>query len=269
MIDRRTMMKSALTLVGAPTLPAVASGFARLGTTSVHTEAEFRKALAEYLDAYRVWRDTPHSWKLPEFRAARESFWDARCRLREMVLANHGITYDPEQHTIGLASRSVDLGDVLIIVAVEAEADDIDEQSANVVLVPRSPEMFELLDSQPKQNAEEDYPEDDDEDEQPEPDPRPSVSDISAAITEAWAADDCVQEADEDETLEGAIKRQEESWDRVRELTRCYAGVPGDFKGDVAVVVGDVVVTIAEHENYEAPPSVITAGCDVWKIKRA
>jgi len=49
-----------------------------------------------------------------------------------------------------MAARSLDLGDVTIIVAADDTADDLAEQGNTVALLPRSPEMFALLDRLPK-----------------------------------------------------------------------------------------------------------------------
>jgi len=154
------MIKSAMNLAVTPALPVVAGGLPRLGTTPIHTEAEFRNVLMQYIAAYRAWRLVSPYGDLDERHGVRDPWFDVRERLRAMVLDNHGIDregigYEGYKSPMGLASRMIDLEDILIIAAVEAEADEITSQSTNIVLVPRSHEMFNLLDGLPKADAEE------------------------------------------------------------------------------------------------------------------
>jgi hypothetical protein len=159
---RRDMLKSSLaTMVCAPALPAIAGGALRLGPTPIHTEAEFRNALMEYVEAYRAFRLVPYYDDLDVTHKLRDAWWDTMERLRAMVLDSHGIDregIDHEEYTspMGLASRMIDLGHILIIAAVDATASEFHEQCTSVALVPRSAEMFRLLDGLPKEAAEED-----------------------------------------------------------------------------------------------------------------
>jgi hypothetical protein len=158
---RRDMLKTSLaTMVCAPALPAVAGGFPKLGTTPIHTEAEFREALAQYIDAYRAFRLVPYYDDLDVTHRIRHAWWETMARLRAMVLDNHGVDHegiDCDGYTspMGLASRMIDLGDVLVIAAVDATASEVREQGTSIVLVPRSAEMFRLLDGLPKEDIEE------------------------------------------------------------------------------------------------------------------
>jgi hypothetical protein len=158
---RRDMLKTSLaTMVCAPALPAVAGGLPRLGTTPIHTEAEFRNALMEYIEAYRAWRLLPQSDGYNARWPVRHAWWDTMAHLRAMILDNHGIDHEGIDHSgyyspTGLASRMVDLGDMLVVASVEAAADELQEQSTSIVLVPRSAEMFRLLDGLPKEDIEE------------------------------------------------------------------------------------------------------------------
>jgi hypothetical protein len=160
MIRRVFIQTSAAALVSAPALPAIAGGTPQLGTTPIHTEAEFRKALMEYIEAYRVWRLLPQSDSYKARWPVRHAWWDIMARLRAMVLDNHGLSHEGIDHSgyyspVGLASRMIDLGDMLVIAALDATADELSEQSTLVVLVPRSAEMFRLLDGLPKEDIEE------------------------------------------------------------------------------------------------------------------
>jgi hypothetical protein len=159
---RRDLLKTSLaTMVCAPALPAVAAEFPKLGTTPVHTEAEFREALTEYIDAYRAFRLVPYYDDLDVTHRLRHAWWDTLARLRAMVLDSHGINHEGIDHEgytspMGLASRMIDLGDILVIAAVDTTASEVREQSTSIVLVPRSAEMFRLLDGLPKEDIEED-----------------------------------------------------------------------------------------------------------------
>ena len=53
MIRRDLLKTSFASVICTPALPAVAGTLSRLGTTPIHTEPEFRKALTEYIEAYR------------------------------------------------------------------------------------------------------------------------------------------------------------------------------------------------------------------------
>ena len=53
MIDRRRMMKSAVSLAIAPALPAVAGSLTGLGKTPIHTAAEFRAAAGQLASTMR------------------------------------------------------------------------------------------------------------------------------------------------------------------------------------------------------------------------
>ncbi len=160
MIRRVFIQTSAAALVSAPALPAIAGGTPRLGTTPNRTEAEFRKALMEYIEAYRAWRLLPQSDGYATRWPVRHAWWDTMTHLRAMVLDNHGIDHEGIDHSgyyspMGLASRMIDLGDMLVIAALDATADELSEQSTLMVLVPRSAEMFRLLDGLPKEDIEE------------------------------------------------------------------------------------------------------------------
>ena len=89
-----------------------------------------------------------------------------------------------------------------------------------------------------------------------------------AAINEANAADEAANTVNAtgsatDENVVTAIERQAACWEKVREITRRYAGLPEDFT-DVAVTVGDSIVTLAQNRGYEMPISIQAAGVDVW-----
>jgi hypothetical protein len=161
MIRRVFIQTSAAALVSVPALPAIAGGAPRLGTKPVNTEAEFREALAQYIDAYRAFRLVPYYDDLDVTYRLRHAWWDTMARLRAMVLDSHGVNHegiDCDGYTspMGLASRMIDLGDILVIAAVDATASEVHEQGTSIVLVPRSAEMFRLLDGLPKEDIEED-----------------------------------------------------------------------------------------------------------------
>jgi hypothetical protein len=157
---RRDMLKTSLaTMISVPALPAIAGGAPRLGPFSVHAEPEFRNALMAYIDAYRAWRLMSPRATRKARRDVRMEWWDTMSCLRAMVLDNCGLSHDGVDHSghyspMGLASRMVDLGDMLIIAAVDATADELSEQFTGIVLVPRSQEMFQLLDGLPKEDIE-------------------------------------------------------------------------------------------------------------------
>jgi hypothetical protein len=162
---RRDLLKSSLaTMVGAPALPAVAGGFPRLGTTPIHTDAEFRKALDAYINAYRAFfsirpnggpeddqsEEGQAHWKtmLTNCRAWRRS----RKRLVTMVLEANGYEID------GLAPRtiaavSVDLGDAWVVFSGSSDYEGTDGDLAmnciNFCIVPRTAAMKARLDALP------------------------------------------------------------------------------------------------------------------------
>ena len=283
---RRDLLKTSLaTMVCTPALPSVAGVFPRLGTTPIHTESEFRKVLAEYIDVYRDWRLVPHH----DYNAVRpfhDAWFDVRGRLRAMVLDNYGIDregigYEGYNSPMGLASRMIDLGDVLIIAAVEAEADDFTCQCTNMVLVPRSSEMFALLDGLPKEDVDEDEQDDVEPANEDKQDAGPSTEDVKSAILEAWEADQRVIDQEEkplhdgsDDEIATLVNQQRERWEHVRKLALCHHGMPEDHDEDVALKIGIipefVVVVRGSDYDYQEPDfSMQRARCEVWDFKRA
>ena len=283
---RRDLLKSSLaTMVCTPALPAATGIFPRLGTTPIHTESEFRKVLAEYIDAYRDWRLVPHH-DYNAVRPFRDAWLDVRERLRAMVLDNHGIDregigYEGYNSPMGLASRMIDLGDILIIAAVEAEADDFTCQCTNMVLVPRSREMFELLDGFPKEDVDEEEQDEVEPANEDKQDAGPSVEDVKSAILEAWEADQHVIDQEEkplhdgsDDEIATLVSQQRERWENVRKLALRYSGLPEDHDEDVALKIGIipefVVVVRGSGYDYAEPDfSMERARCEVWDFKRA
>jgi hypothetical protein len=159
MIDRRSMMKSAVTLIGAPALPAVAGGFPRLGRVPIHTEAEFRTAFDAYIDAYGAFFSVRPS-ELPDEHPRRQTdetraIWQralARCRawrrtrkrLVRMVLEANGYEIDgPAPPTV--AAAMVDLGDALLVVSHGSDYEGTEGTSwmncINFCIAPRTSAM--------------------------------------------------------------------------------------------------------------------------------
>jgi hypothetical protein len=73
---------------------------------------------------------------------------------------------------------------------------------------------------------------------------------------------------DNDEDIAAKCNRQTEAWGRICELTRRYAGLPEDFDDDMAVVVGESVVTLVPERGYELPFAAQLAGVDRWTLIR-
>jgi hypothetical protein len=140
---RRDLLKSMATLVGAPALPAVAGGFPRLGTTPIHTEAEFRAAFETYIAHYTAFF-TPYTE--PDFDGYNEESV-AKKRLLAMTMGNNG--YCPEECAPGVASVSVDLGDVQFVVAGDPDCEGLDSGGSIVVIVPRTQAIFDRLNTLP------------------------------------------------------------------------------------------------------------------------
>ena len=208
-------------------------------------------------------------------------------RLRAMILDNHGIDHDGidnegHESAMGLASHMIDLGDVLVIAAVDPTADEVTSQCTIVVLVPRSREMFELLNGLPKENAEETGSHKEDEAESSadddKEDARPSVDDVQAAILDAWEADQRVIDQEKeplhdgsDDEIAALVSQQRERWESVRKLALRYKGLPEDYDEDIAikfgVFSGFVVVVRRSNYDYEEPDfSMQRARCEVWDI---
>jgi hypothetical protein len=104
-----------------------------------------------------------------------------------------------------------------------------------------------------------------------EPESRPTAADIKAAVSEAHEIDGTMSndnDVETDEDIAAKCNRQTEPWGRIRELTRRYAGLPEDFDDDIAVVVGEMVVTLAPERGYELPYSAQLAGVDRWTLIR-
>jgi hypothetical protein len=162
---RRDLLKSMATLAVAPALPAMAT-IPKLGTDPVHPQAELRKALDAYLDAYRAFFAVAPS-ELPEEHRARtdeeRAFWQGaldRClawrrtrrRLATLVLEANGYHSDgPIPATI--VAAAVDLGDVLVVVSGDSDYEGVENYSCmyckSLSVVPRSPAMKVKLEALP------------------------------------------------------------------------------------------------------------------------
>ena len=113
---------------------------APIAAPPVHTPEACRAVMMEFIERYRIRHTTKHA-SVHHWRKANDAFWDAHTRLRNMVLENHGLSTEVDHYgdeTIGLAARSFDLGDVMVIVAADATADELASQHAGVVLLPKS-----------------------------------------------------------------------------------------------------------------------------------
>jgi hypothetical protein len=280
MLNRRTAIANVLGLAALPSLPAAAAR-PSLGSAPVHSEAAFRRALTEHLDAYRVWRLTPNYPNFEVFEELRLEFVRASCRLEAMVLENTGTQYDTGKRALGMACPSVDLGDVLIVVTAEHTSDSLNEQCTLVALVPKSPEMFALLDGLPKQSAPNGPRSADQIRKGEEARARYKASEaektrrarvaaeLGEAMKEAWAADKACDEREytNDVELAAASDRQDVAWERVRSLVIEWRGLPEDFTGDHAFVLDDdLVITLCEDRGAEPPASWVIAGVDFWNV---
>jgi hypothetical protein len=163
MIDRRTMIKSAaMTFAGAPALPAAARRLSGLGKSPIHTEAEFRAAFELYITHFTAFF-TPYTEPdfMDDYGANKQecdtfedhrgrlcrAWFDAKQRLLEMTMENNG--YDPNESCPGIASVSVDLGDVSFVVAGDPDCEGQAGGGSIVVILPRTQAMFDRLDTLP------------------------------------------------------------------------------------------------------------------------
>jgi hypothetical protein len=154
---RRELLKASVSaLATVPGLPNARAGSLHpLGTKPVHSAADFRKAFDEYLTAYRAFypmpdgpdRDAPyeaHCVYEGEMNTLCAAWADARRRLLEMVLNNHGSTF--EEWGSNVAGVAVDIGDLVFVAAPDPDEEGTPPSHSHLVIVPRSPEMTALLD---------------------------------------------------------------------------------------------------------------------------
>jgi hypothetical protein len=184
MIDRRRLMKSAVSLAIAPALPAVA-GMTPIGvkpavapseqSDTMVPSSELRAAFDAYIDAYRAFFAVAPS-ELPddndpaqtdEERAAWQGALD-RCRawrrtkrrLANLVIEANGYNNRVEElEPPTVESIAVDLGDVWVVVSGDPDYEGVEGYSCmwkqHVSVVPRSPAMKARINALPS------WPEDD------------------------------------------------------------------------------------------------------------
>jgi hypothetical protein len=153
---RRELLTASVSALLAPALAASKTGLLPpLGSKPVHSAADFRKAFDEYLAAYRGFhplpdgpdRDAPYEARCAhdkEMDKLCEDWCDARRRLLEMVLNNHGSTF--KEWGSNVAGVAVDIGDLAFVAAPDPDEEGHERSRAHLAIVPRSPEMIALLD---------------------------------------------------------------------------------------------------------------------------
>jgi hypothetical protein len=177
MIDRRQLMTSAMSLIAAPALPAVAK-MPAMGSKRDHTQKDFRTAFDAYIDAYRAFFAFPPSSGPEDEGVATDDsdatgearvFWQGmldRCRawrrrrkrLVKLVLEANGYEIEgPAPPTVSAAM--VDLGDVLVVVSGESMCEGAPGRSwmncINFCVVPRSLAMKAKLEALPTWSSDE------------------------------------------------------------------------------------------------------------------
>jgi hypothetical protein len=147
MLTRRSAMKSALVTVAVPALPAA--------TATAMGAPAIREAFDAYVDAYTTFFGVPYAQ--PEFATAEEkngyyteraescgAWKNARRKLTRMVLEPNGFDpYGDSPSTV--AAASVDLGDVIIVVAGDPDYEGSPGPRTGLYLVGRTPSMVARL----------------------------------------------------------------------------------------------------------------------------
>jgi hypothetical protein len=160
-LNRRSALKSTLAAIPVPAGPALAT-IPAMGTKPVHSQTAFRKAFDAYIAAYRGFYgrirdgepadDEPlevHRAHEARIDALQDLWSDARERLAKMVVENHG--YNPRERVAGVGALSVDIDGLTLVAAGDPDDEGESTSRHQLVLVPRSREMFKLLDELPVQ----------------------------------------------------------------------------------------------------------------------
>jgi hypothetical protein len=110
---------------------------------SARTLAALTELTAQYISGYQELHATDRYKNRAEWNLKRERWWDVRYSLIALIFAQHGLRLglDP----IGMAGLSVDIPGLTLVVAADADEDDLDEGRAKLILIPRSDAIRYLL----------------------------------------------------------------------------------------------------------------------------
>ena len=157
MIDRRTLLQNAMSLVAAPALPAALATTAHPGKLAT---PELERTVDRYFETFRAFYGTPfrpddnthdaHDRANKEVEKRQKTFEAAKSELIRLVMKAHGLDYENQDAPV--RGLTVDVGGLTLVVSPHQDRNDEPSSPLGgevLTLVPRTEAMRAKLDALP------------------------------------------------------------------------------------------------------------------------